>query len=529
MGFRESKPVLTAYFSKDADWDRLRSILSRNEHGSDQIVRTPFWHSGAPGPILRKWDQVLVRHADALPGDLYAVEQHNREKVGPMSITNPFSNPEKRAGVEAYWLNVEGFQNRVSEEAIERTLHDFSAIRGLRPLSFENTVDDMRLNTWSGADMSTTRADVVEYTLRLIRSGVYNWAAVLLHRGQEGGPEPEDEKDRPVMGFPFGANIQELCVYKPLIKATQTRLPTLVPGWVSNEMVDLQVTKLFDTGSSRDPVIGTDFASFDTHFNRGLQDTGQLILRGLFTPSDFMEWWFGSVFWYAFTLPLICTESVMYANDDSGWNHGMGSGSGATQGLETPTHRAMHHQYAIDQGTEINPNSQDLGDDSLVKGDDLTLDGIMDTCKRLGQEMNPDKQEVSTDHCVYLRRYHDVDYRVDGVMVGIYPTFRALGRLLFQERFHDPSWWNAEMVTLRALSIIENCEWHPLFEEFVDFVLEGDKYKLGLKIPGFFDRMEQIKAEAQSREPYFLGYNKTEQGSKPMRDWRVVRYLQEVA
>lgn len=525
MGFLESKPDLTVYFLPEADWDRLRSILGRNEHGSDQIVRTPFWHSGAPGPILRDWDKVLVKHLDQLPGDLYTVEQHNREKVGPMSITKPFSDKEKREGIEAYWTNVEGYSTGVSNEALERTFNDFKPIRGLRPLSYRNTVADMRLNTFSGTDMATTRADVVEQTLAEIAEGNFQAAAVLLHRGQEGGPEPDDIKDRPVMGYSFKDNIQELCVYKPLIKAVQTVIPHLVPGWVSNELVDVQVTKLFDTGSSRDPVIGTDFEHFDTHFNLGLQKTGQSILRYIFTPSPFMDDWFDRVFWYAFNRPLICTEDVMYANDDSGWNRGMGSGSGATQGLETPTHRAMHHQYAVDQHTEINVYSQDLGDDSLVKGDDLSLDGIMSTCKRLGQKMNPDKQEVSTDHCIYLRRYHDVDYRVNGVMVGIYPTFRALGRLLFQERFHDPSWWGPEMVTLRALSIIENCEWHPLFEEFVDFALKGDKYRLGLDIPGFFDNIEGVLKKAQSREPYFLGYNKTEQSTKPLRDWRVVKYL----
>lgn len=35
-------------------------------------------------------------------------------------------------------------------------------------------------------------------------------------------------------------------------------------------------------------------------------------------------------------------------------------------------------------------------------------------------------------------------------MIGVYSTFRALGRLLGQERYYDPRKWGPELVTLRA-------------------------------------------------------------------------------
>lgn len=65
------------------------------------------------------------------------------------------------------------------------------------------------------------------------------------------------------------------------------------------------------------------------------------------------------------------------------------------------------------------------------------------------------------------------------------------------------------MVTLRALSILENCKWSPYFHKFIDFVIKGDKYKLGLAIPGFFSSLQSIAKEAVDNFEGFLGYTKS--------------------
>lgn len=65
------------------------------------------------------------------------------------------------------------------------------------------------------------------------------------------------------------------------------------------------------------------------------------------------------------------------------------------------------------------------------------------------------------------------------------------------------------MVTLRALSILENCKWSPYFHQFIDFVMMGDKYKLGLGIPGFFDSLQSIAKKAIDNFDDFLGYTKS--------------------
>lgn len=91
-------------------------------------------------------------------------------------------------------------------------------------------------------------------------------------------------------------------------------------------------------------------------------------------------------------------------------------------------------------------------------------------------------------------------------MKGVYSTYRAIGRLMGQERFYDPKVWNSKMVTLRAWSILENCNNHPLFEELVEFVIKGDKYRLGLDIPGFFKNVKAEYAKAKAKLPSFQSY-----------------------
>lgn len=83
-----------------------------------------------------------------------------------------------------------------------------------------------------------------------------------------------------------------------------------------------------------------------------------------------------------------------------------------------------------------------------------------------------------------------------------------------QERFYDPKVWGPKMVVLRSLSIIENCSEHPLFVDLVKFVIKGDKYKLGLSIPGFIEGIEREYAKAKANLPSFGSYTQDIQNNK---------------
>ena len=289
--------------------------------------------------------------------------------------------------------------------------------------------------------------------------------AILGWRGQEGGPTDEDVKQRVVWMFPFGVNIRELQVYQPGIELAQQH--NLVPAWIGMEAVDLAITKLFDTKGVNDLIICTDFSKFDQHFNADMQEGARSILSSLLNTSSDSRDWLTNVFPVKYHIPLAYDYGcVRYGK------HGMGSGSGGTNFDETVTHRALQYEAAQAAGALLNPNSQCLGDDGILSYPGINVEDVTRVYSSHGQEMNIDKQYASAQDCTYLRRWHHKDYRQEGVCVGVYSTFRALGRLMYQERYYDPEVWSREMVALRQLSIIENVKFHPKCGEFADFCME---------------------------------------------------------
>nr|USE07958.1 MAG: putative RNA-dependent RNA polymerase [Picobirnavirus sp.] len=443
-----------------------------------------------------------------------------------MSIMKPLS--ERLDDIDHYYDDILLSSTPVSDSAVKAVISEFSGVKGLRVRNQQRTVDLMKKSTNSGSPYFTKRKLVVAKTVpctvfgeHQMLDGNNSWksAAVLGWRGQEGGPKPDDVKQRVVWMFPFAVNIQELQVYQPLIESCQKL--NLVPAWVSMESVDQRITKMFDTKGVDDVVICTDFSKFDQHFNTDMQDCSREILENLLTKDSTSEKWLTNVFPIKYAIPL----AYDYGKIRSG-KHGMGSGSGGTNADETLAHRALQYEAALSQNVKLNPNSQCLGDDGVLTYPGITVEDVIRSYTAHGQEMNETKQYVSKHDCVYLRRWHHINYRQNGICVGVYSTYRALGRLMEQERYYDPEVWSAKMVALRQLSIIENVKYHPLRAEFAEFCMKRDKYRLGIDIPGFLDDIDNIAKEAIDLMPDFLGYTKSmTKDQTGLSSWWIVNYL----
>jgi hypothetical protein len=532
---KKEKPSLKEYFKFPNPG--LWAYFKHTESGQPDDYRPPFWNKMDRSKVLELWqkrmDQLKVE--EKYPS-LYSYEMEMKGKVGPLSIQLPLK--ERIDSIEQYYTAIDTSSEPINSDAIQATVNFFKKAGGIRLRSIPKTILNMRLNTNSGTPFFTKRKNVLDDTIKSkftsvpttgevwqdTEHGNYKLAAILGWRGQEGGISSEDVKQRVVWMMPFLLNIRELQFYQPAVEAVQKY--GLIPAYVSMDAVDQEVTSLFDTKGKDDLVICTDFSKFDQHFNMDMQNAAQTILKALGSKNDeLISYWMSDIYPIKYNIPLICSEGLMYTG-----HHGMGSGSGGTNFDECMAHKALQFEAALSKGQQLNSHSMAYGDDGILTYPGITVEDVIQTYTKHGQEMNATKQYVSKHDCVVLRRWHGDNYRVNGIMVGVYSTFRALGRLLGQERFYDPDKWGPEMVTLRALSILENCKWSPVFHEFIDFVISGDKYRLGLNIPHFFDRLEKTAKEAIDTFTDFLGYTKTLQEDsrasvKGINDWEVVKYL----
>lgn len=543
--FKVVRPNLNNYFVNDPNVDsRLRSYLGRVKTGSSKIVTTPWLESrNVPdseilsqfSKILDEWKDHLTSLNNDYPG-LFEHEMDMADKSGPLSVQKPLK--ERIPDIESYYELSHGSDTMVDQRAIKAALTKFP--RGVRVKNALNTWAEMKKSTSAGSPLyGYKRRDVAneitssrifansdvesimaafDYEGQLIQKDL---CAMIGWRGQEGGTDPDDVKQRVVWMFPAMLNLAELRAYQPLTLACQKA--NAVPAWVSSDAVDLAITGLLSTKGSDDYLVCTDFTKFDQHFNSGLQDTARNMLLNILNHDDESMMWLGKIFDCKYYIPMLVAPDTMYTG-----RHGMGSGSGGTNFDETLVHTALQYEAAITAGQRLNNYSMCLGDDGVLTYPGIDVDHVIDTYTSHGLEMNKSKQYVSKTDCIYLRRWHSSTYAINGVNVGVYPTTRALGRLCFMERWYSD--WSPIDVALRELSILENCKWHPLREEFVKFCMRRDKYRLGLDIPGFFENIQSYAQEAMDRMPDFLGYNKTQEyNQRGIRDWWVVRYLSQLA
>lgn len=510
--YRLPNPGLLAYFS-------------HTDRGSNEDIRPPFWKGESRESVVQRWTDILQpEKLDTIVPGLGTYEEEMRKKIGPLSIQEPLV--ERVPKIEEYYTDVLLPSKPIDHRAIEAFLKTVRPVKAQKR-GIEATLKKMRLSTNSGAPEFMKRRVVSnsyylneqEMWSQMLKSKSELLPATLGWRGQEGGPSVEDVKQRVLFMFPFLYNLEELQYYQVLIELWQHY--HINSAYENMRAVEVKLTKLFDTKGDEFVVV-TDFTGFDQHFNPDLQAAAKECIQfQIHNGNDWLE----NVFPIKYEIPLVCNDRLMYRG-----KHGMGSGSGGTNFDECNSHGCMQHEVAILKGKSLNPYSNAYGDDGYLSYPGIDVDDVISCYSSHGQVMNPDKQSIDKHSAVYLRRYFHDSYRdKDGIMLGIYSTERALGRLLGQERyipFEEGTNDYARYVILRALSIIENCNRHPKFHQFIDFVISGDRYKLGLAWPDFLNTLDKQLKRVTESDPQVLGFTKDlQRSSLGINNWEVVKYL----
>jgi len=430
---------------------KLSQLLERIVKGNDSVLETPLTKVTSSKDILARWDEIYNKHGDRLDEKLRELEELNREKYGPRSIAAPWH--QRKGGVLEYF----------NKKAIEFTCEGKSNAN-LRPINFGTAVSAMKNSTSSGLPKLVKKGIAKLSAYKRYGKDVFAWPCVMYTRTQEGG------KTRLVWGYPMADSIHEMMYFYPLLRYRQKFTP-----WRSAlngpDATARKLTELFHSKGADHVFVSQDFSAYDSSISSELQDRAFGMIAALF-QRKFRE----DIISLAETfnqIGLITPDGILSGP------HGVPSGSTFTNEVDS------NAQYLILHDAGIKDGSFDIqGDDGAYVLPKSMVGEVNERFKEAGLTVNEDKSYISSEYFVYLQNYYSKSYEQNGILSPIYPVYRALNRLVHMERwvnFEEFGIPGSDYFALRAITILENCRWHPLFEELVTFVHGIDKYGLAFR------------------------------------------------
>lgn len=517
----------------------MSHYLRQLEVGREATPHSWLYENESSEKTLDRWLTTLdlLKREGEFGDEVYQFDTKQIEKFGPQGKVPPVSEGLEELK-DSYASNESRMQSIPDYDARCRQLAEIlfgkDQLNRNRPLRYELVIDDMRerdtLNTNSGWPLFTRRnkEEVKRQSIEDARSlKAFEYPAILLFRAYNG-------KLRPVWMYPMSLNLIEFSFTMKIQDVMRRRhLPYITP-WEGFEDVERQ----FTADWSGLTAISGDTTKMDAHFKVEQMRCVYDIVRHLFQPQ------YHALLWE--TMRKVNEIEVVVGPDSKlTGSHGIASGSGWTQLAETIFQMWMcfNAQYESDWLTTTLSRGMGIGDDFVWFADvkDMSVaavsEGIASYLETFGLPANPSKQEVGKEKGYFLQRMFQSSWTFDDLPVsktvpplpeqkatlaGIYPTVRALNSLLNPERFYDSKKWNSDMFCIRCYMILENCVGHPLFEQFVQFVVRGQKDLL----PFAHKTDAEILAaqdEARSIPSLTPTYNQRLR-SKPLTEYTSIKY-----
>jgi len=474
--------------------NKLSRLLDRTDNGVSDVLLSPIGNNTDPEAILKGWDSIFNSNRDKLNDILLELEENNRSKYGPRSIAVPWS--ERRDTVLESFAPDKG--KMIESQAVSNGR--------LRPISLDKAATFIKPQTNAGLPTMMSKGKVLNDTVNnLDKQLSKNYPSVPFTRTQE------NNKTRLVWGYPLANVLDEMRFYRPILEY-QRKVPWRAALNTADE-IDSAITKLINHARSEGKsLVSIDFSNFDSSVKRKLQDYAFKV----YFPSLFQNQYHPEIALHGErfnTIGLITPDRVISGP------HGIPSGSAYTNEVGSVV------QYGI---------SKEFNEDLLysqVQGDDgayATFDpeGFKDHFRSYGLEVNDDKSYISDNFVVYLQNLYHSDYEEDGLIRGIYPTYRALLRIVYQERFNDFSKDNIsgrDYYAIRTLSILENVKAHPLFRELVNYVVGLDKYNLAVSDQGLSSYIK-MREKQDGKDIRFTEYRRGDGfGIKSFESYKIAR------
>jgi len=433
---------------------RLALNLDRIVSGSDDVYLSPIGKANGPDSLLSDLDEIFENNQSLIDADLLSLELNNKAKFGPRSLAAPWSSRKK--SMLAYYENDK-------RDVAPLVLKGFKDVkRNLRPIPISKGIELLKNSTNSGLPYFTRKGLVKDRTVLNFKSQLEaEYPCVLFTRTQEGG------KTRNVWGYPMVDTLNEMLYYKPLLdyqKRLEWRSSLLGP-----EHVDRAVTSLIsESHLAGKSLLSVDFSGFDSTVTSDLQEScfdyiNSLFQEGYQKDIDYIKYRFN-------TIGIITPDGILTGP------HGVPSGSTFTNEVDSIAQFRAYQMSGVSS-----KKFQIQGDDGLYSLSTNEYEALKGKFLSCGLVLNDEKSYFNDRFCVFLQKLYSKAYIKDGLIGGIYPLYRALNRIIYQERysnFEDFDLSGQDYYSIRTISILENCKYHPLFEVFVRFIISKDKYLL---------------------------------------------------
>lgn len=433
---------------------KVANHLALTLKGSTEIYLTPLAKHGNIVTIIYDWHVIYMANQHRMNKTLIDIENSNFKKIGPRSIAVPWS--ERISSMKASYTNQD--HNHVPKFKMKDGNGDLTAT------NIQDASKKMKGSSSAGLPfLGSKKNNLVKLLSNFDEYKKRKDPCMLYTR------TTEDKKTRNVWGYPFADTLYEMLFYFPLLSLQRTKFYRA--SLVSPDIVAIRITELIDRAKKEDKILySVDFAGFDTSVKYQYIKCAFNYIKSCFI-SDYAPF-------LDYICDRMCTIGIVTPTGILNGYHGIPSGSGFTNEVDSIIQLGIASTCPFISET----NCLIQGDDGAYMLSEQDIIEFEASFAYAGLKLEKSKSHVAKDYIIFCQNLYHNDYRNDdGLIGGIYPTFRALNRILFQERFINfdkIGIKGKDYYGIRCLTILENCKYHPLFRELVRYVLTLERYTL---------------------------------------------------
>lgn len=472
--------------------------------GDTEVLTTPLADSFEdPYDFLNGWQEIVIDNIHLMNDPLIVLESSSLNKCGPRSRSVPWN--ERVESVNSSWT--------CQDDAHVPHFHKFEAPGYLIPISFKRAAGKMKLASSAGLPFICKKKKAIDELMADFGKYIARKDPCMLYTRTG-----ENWKTRNIWGHPFADTLYEMMFYVPLMLYQRTL--SWRAALVSPDAVAIKITEIIDYAISTNRIVySIDFKGFDA----------SVLYQYIICAFEYFARCFEPVFTSIIMeiAERVYTIGLLTPFGIKSGKHGVPSGDPFTNEIDSVVQAGIALLNAFICITKMIVQ----GDDGVYTMFPSEVAEFEATFAYAKLNIEKSKSIIAANYCYFCQYLYHSDYRDGkGIIMPIYPTYRAITRLMFPEKFTDfkSTGINAkDYYAIRSITILENCKNHPLHEKLVRYVVAAEKSKLEFTEQGlsqFLQIQNKGSMETALGENYQFGTNVG--GIKGFKTYKIIRQIQ---